>query len=71
MSADQKIAMEDKAKARKEKQDEKDAAALKELNNIRANYGRQPIAEQSLSNKQKEWFRTTLLLFLLINSYQS
>ena len=45
MSADQKIAMEDKAKARKEKQDEKDAAALKELNNIRANYGRQPIAE--------------------------
>ena len=45
MSADQKIAMEDKAKARKEKQDEKDAAALKELNNIRATYGRQPIAE--------------------------
>ena len=45
MSADQKIAMEEKEKARKAKQDEKDAAALEELNNIRAAYGRQPIAE--------------------------
>ena len=47
MSADQKIAMEEKAKARKEKQDEKDAAALVELNKIRATYGRKPIEQQS------------------------
>ena len=47
MTAEQKVAMEEKAKARKEKQDAKDAAALEELNNIRAAYGRQPIAEQS------------------------
>ena len=45
MTADQKIAMEEKAKARKEKQDAKDVAALEELNNIRATYGRQPVAE--------------------------
>ncbi|MBR5997227.1 MAG: MFS transporter [Bacilli bacterium] len=45
MTAEQKVAMEEKAKARKEKQDAKDAAALEELNNIRAAYGRQPIAE--------------------------
>ena len=45
MSADQKIAMEEKAKARKAKQDEKDAAALEELNVIRQRAGRQPVAE--------------------------
>lgn len=45
MSADQKIAMEEKAKAHKAKQDEKDAAALEELNVIRQRVGRQPVAE--------------------------
>lgn len=45
MSADQKIAMEEKAKAHKAKQDEKDAAALEELNVIRQRAGRQPVAE--------------------------
>ena len=43
MSADQKIAMEEKAKARKEKQDEKDAAAMAELNAIRQRVGRDPV----------------------------
>ena len=41
--ADQKIAMEEKAKARKEKQDEKDAAAMAELNAIRQRVGRDPV----------------------------
>lgn len=45
MSADQKITMEEKAKAHKAKQDEKDAAALEELNVIRQRVGRQPVAE--------------------------
>ena len=46
MTAEQKAAMEEKAKARKEKQEAKDAEALVELNKIRETFGRAPVAAE-------------------------